>query len=231
MTQEDPEFAKKITTYLNRGTQSSSRARPISCNSRGARRLARLADPERATQSQLALAGAGAGSTAGRASGRESALAIGSASCSCPGVFWLPAMAGVSAIARHRGDGRRDPVLGPADRCVPGPGIPELAEARIRRRLIRILAFSLALAAAAAGSAFAQPVALRSPAWSELPAGEQQIARADRARVGQARRAAQAEMAFPRAALPEDDRRRAAAHPAADGRVGAALAAAAGGRA
>src|SRR4030095_11643250 len=88
---------------------------------------------------------------------------------------WLPAMAGLPAAAGHRGDGCRDPVLGPAHRCVPGPGIPELAEARIRRRrLIRNLAVSLALAAATAGGAAAQPVALPSPSWSDLPAAERQ---------------------------------------------------------
>src|SRR4030095_17140474 len=56
-------------------------------------------------------------------------------------------------------------------------------------------------------------------------------ARADRARVGQARPQAQAEMARPCAALSEDDPGRAAAGPRADGGVGSALAPAARSRA
>ena len=51
----------------------------------------------------------------------------------------LSAMAGLSAVERHRGNGRRDPVLGPADRRLPGPGIPELAEARKLRRITHVL--------------------------------------------------------------------------------------------
>ena len=59
--------------------------------------------------------------------------------------FGYPAVAGLSAALRHRGNGRGDPVLGPADRCLPGPGIPELAEARTLRRITHVLASVLAL--------------------------------------------------------------------------------------
>ena len=61
MTQEDPEFAKKITTYLNRGTTELKSGTAYRLQLARGRALARLADPERATQPQMALAGAGGG--------------------------------------------------------------------------------------------------------------------------------------------------------------------------
>jgi len=61
MTQEDPEFAKKITTYLNRGTAGLKSGTAYRLQLARGQALARLADPERATQPQLALAGAGGG--------------------------------------------------------------------------------------------------------------------------------------------------------------------------
>ena len=61
MTQEDPEFAKKITTYLNRGTAGLKSGTAYQLQLARGQALARLADPERATQPQLALAGAGGG--------------------------------------------------------------------------------------------------------------------------------------------------------------------------
>ncbi len=61
MTQEDPEFAKKITTYLNRGTTELKSGTAYRLQLARGQALARLADPERATQPQMALAGAGGG--------------------------------------------------------------------------------------------------------------------------------------------------------------------------
>ncbi len=61
MTQEDLEFAKKITTYLNRGTTALKSGTAYRLQLARGEALARLADPERATQPQLALAGAGGG--------------------------------------------------------------------------------------------------------------------------------------------------------------------------
>jgi hypothetical protein len=61
MTREDLEFAKKITTYLNRGTTELKSGTAYRLQLARGEALARLADPERAKQPQLALAGAGGG--------------------------------------------------------------------------------------------------------------------------------------------------------------------------
>ena len=206
MTTEDRDFAKKITTYLDRGAAELKSGTAYRLQLARTEALARLADP--------APGGAVATGAFRRRHGvdrrplwvpRRHPL-LGRYPAHRRGAVRLPAMAGLSATAGHRGDGCRDPVLGPAHRRVPGPGIPELAEARIATTTDRILAVSLALAGMA-GGAVAQPVALPSPAWSELSGLRAPDACADRVRVGQARRAAQAEMARPRAALSEDDRR------------------------
>ncbi len=171
---DDRDFAKKITTYLDRGTAELRAGTAYKLQLARQAALARLTDPKRQTRAQWALAGAGTGTVggAGLPVGRPAAglgvLLVVAA------VFGYPAVAGLPAAAGHRGNGRRDPVLGPADRRIPGPGIPELAEARVRRRLIPS-AFALALAAGPAGSALAQPLTLRSPAWNELPPQEQQV--------------------------------------------------------
>ena len=102
-----------------------------------------------------------------------------------------------------------------------------------RRTVTAALGLALALAVSTALVpivAHAQ-ITMRSPSWSQLtPAGTEGPGAAG-ARLGQARRAAQAEMARPGPALPHDGAGRAAAHPAADAIVGEAVAAAAGGRA
>src|SRR5215471_11489208 len=83
-------------------------------------------------------------------------------------------MAGVPAAERPRGNRRGDPLLGPADRCVSGPGIPKLAEAN-RRRITRSFILILALAVGLAASAFAQPIGTPAPKWSELTPSERQF--------------------------------------------------------
>jgi hypothetical protein len=61
MTTEDRDFAKKIATYLNRGTADLKAGTAYRLQLARAQALARLADPRRATQPELALAGAGRG--------------------------------------------------------------------------------------------------------------------------------------------------------------------------
>jgi len=62
---DERDFAKKITTYLDRGTEElkAGTAYRLQLARQGA--LARLADPQREARSQLALAGAGPGKVGG----------------------------------------------------------------------------------------------------------------------------------------------------------------------
>src|SRR5665213_719531 len=80
----------------------------------------------------------------------------------------LAAVAVVSPVADLRRARRADPVVGPADRRLPRPGIRRLAQ-DVCQRLI--LALCVALALAAARPALAQ-LPLSSPKWSELSAQE-----------------------------------------------------------
>jgi Protein of unknown function (DUF3619) len=68
MTTEDRDFAKKITTYLDRGTEGLKAGTAYRLQLARGHALARFADPKRAAQPQMALAGAGTG-TVGRGSG------------------------------------------------------------------------------------------------------------------------------------------------------------------
>ena len=65
MTTEDLDFAKKITTYLNRGTAELKSGTAYRLQLARGQALARLTDPKRAAQPQLALARAGAGTVGG----------------------------------------------------------------------------------------------------------------------------------------------------------------------
>ena len=134
MTTEDQDFAKE-NNHLPRPRHGRSqiRHRLPAASSPGQEALARLADPQRATAActwrlprrrrRIRHLGGGRGFW-------TSGLALDRDRVDRRSRVWLSAMAGVPAVERPRGNGRRDPVLGPADRCVPGPGIPELAETR-----------------------------------------------------------------------------------------------------
>jgi hypothetical protein len=65
MTTEDLDFAKKIATYLNRGTAELKSGTAYRLQLARGQALARLTDPKRAAQPQLALARAGAGTVGG----------------------------------------------------------------------------------------------------------------------------------------------------------------------
>jgi hypothetical protein len=68
MTPPDDIFAKKITTYLDRGTADLKPGIAYRLQLARAEALARLADPARSTELGLAVANAGGGS-AGQAAG------------------------------------------------------------------------------------------------------------------------------------------------------------------
>ena len=62
MTTNDQDFAKKITTYLDRGTADLKAGTAYRLQVARAAALARLADPQRAAELQLSGESAGAGS-------------------------------------------------------------------------------------------------------------------------------------------------------------------------
>jgi uncharacterized protein DUF3619 len=62
---DERDFAKKITTYLDRGTAELKAGTAYQLQLARHAALARLADPQRATRSQPALAGAGRGTLGG----------------------------------------------------------------------------------------------------------------------------------------------------------------------
>lgn len=66
MTTEDRDFAKKIATYLDRGTAELKSGTAYRLQLARTEALARLADPARAAQPGLVLSGAGTGSIGGR---------------------------------------------------------------------------------------------------------------------------------------------------------------------
>ena len=66
MTPPDDIFAKKITTYLDRGTADLKPGIAYRLQLARAEALARLADPARSTELGLAVANAGGGSAAAR---------------------------------------------------------------------------------------------------------------------------------------------------------------------
>ena len=62
---DDRDFAKKITTYLDRGAAELKAGTAYRLQLARQAALARLADPQREARSQLALAGAGHGAVGG----------------------------------------------------------------------------------------------------------------------------------------------------------------------
>ena len=62
---DERDFAKKITTYLDRGTAELKAGTAYRLQLARQAALARLADPQREARSQLALAGAGRGTVGG----------------------------------------------------------------------------------------------------------------------------------------------------------------------
>ena len=66
MTTEDQDFAKKIASYLDRGVAELKSGTAYKLQLARSEALARLADPNRAAQSQLVLSGAGTWSIGGR---------------------------------------------------------------------------------------------------------------------------------------------------------------------
>jgi len=75
MTTHDDDFAKKITTYLDRGVADLKAGTAYRLQLARAEALARLADPQRAAE--LRVAGANAGSGSGTAGGDRSFWASG----------------------------------------------------------------------------------------------------------------------------------------------------------
>ena len=65
MTDDNQEFANKITTYLDAGTAELKAGTLYRLQLARTKALARLADPKRAAQPRLALAGAGTGTVGG----------------------------------------------------------------------------------------------------------------------------------------------------------------------
>jgi len=75
MTTHDDDFAKKITTYLDRGAADLKAGTAYRLQLARAEALARLADPQRATE--LRVSGANAGGGSGTAGGDRSFWASG----------------------------------------------------------------------------------------------------------------------------------------------------------
>ncbi|MEJ7667782.1 MAG: DUF3619 family protein [Casimicrobiaceae bacterium] len=73
MTIKDDDFAKKLTGYLDRGALELKAGTAYQLQQAREAALARLTQPQRASELQVVLAG-GAGVSAGRDSGRESIL-------------------------------------------------------------------------------------------------------------------------------------------------------------
>ena len=73
---DERDFAKKITTYLDRGAADVKAGTAYRLQLARQAALARLADPQRAARSQLELAGAGSG-TAGGTSGMRLGTRVG----------------------------------------------------------------------------------------------------------------------------------------------------------
>ncbi len=73
---DERDFAKKITTYLDRGAAELKAGTAYKLQLARQAALARLADPRRETQPQLALAGAGRG-TLGGGSGLRTGMRLG----------------------------------------------------------------------------------------------------------------------------------------------------------
>ena len=65
MTANDRDFAKKITTYLDRGTAELKAGTAYKLQLARGQALARLTDPKRAVEPQLELAGGGTGTVGG----------------------------------------------------------------------------------------------------------------------------------------------------------------------
>ena len=65
MTANDRDFAKKITTYLDRGTAELKAGTAYKLQLARGKALARLTDPKRAVEAQLGVAGAGVGTVGG----------------------------------------------------------------------------------------------------------------------------------------------------------------------
>jgi hypothetical protein len=76
---DERDFAKKITTYLDRGAADVKAGTAYRLQLARQAALARLADPQREARSELALAGAGGGSlggTSGKRLGARIGLAV-----------------------------------------------------------------------------------------------------------------------------------------------------------
>jgi hypothetical protein len=77
MTTQDDDFARKITTCLDRGTAKMKAGTAYRLQLARTEALARLAEPRRAAQPQHAHALAGGGGTVGGGSGVRSATKLG----------------------------------------------------------------------------------------------------------------------------------------------------------
>jgi hypothetical protein len=77
MTTQDDDFARKITTCLDRGTAQMKAGTAYRLQLARTEALARLAEPRRAAQPQLAHALAGGSGTVGGGSGVRSATKLG----------------------------------------------------------------------------------------------------------------------------------------------------------
>ena len=179
MTTQDDNFSKKLTGYLDIGTAELKAGTVYRLQNARAAALARLAgaDGVRASESRLAHAFAGAGGSApsgGRSLWTSARLWLGIAIIVAAG-FGYQQWQAYKTSERPRGTGRPDPVVGPAHRRVPRPGIPQLA--RPRRKLTAALGLALGiavLASLAPPSAHAQ-ITMRSPSWSQLTPQEQKV--------------------------------------------------------
>ena len=237
MTSHDDNFAKKLTGYLDAGTAELKAGTAYRLQKARAAAIERLAQPARRTRIRIAAC-ACLCRVRRIGNGRRQGSLLTSVR------LWLGIAIIVAAAfgyqqwqvyqtgQRPRGTGRPAAVLGLAHRRVPGPGIPQLAYER--RKVTATLGFALALLAVstalAPDTAQAQ-ITMRSPSWSQLTPAGTEGSGARRARVGQARCAAQAEMARPGPALSVDGAGPAAARPAADAILGEAVAAGTGRRA
>ena len=158
-----------------------------------------------------ALAGGGATGTVGRRPAPGSLrLWLGMAALVAVAALRLAAMASRPAGARVRGAGRADPVVRPADRRLPGSGIPELAQDFVRTADRPLLAAAVLLAAAPVAHA---QIALESPVVAgALCRRKGRSCRRSRP-IGTSSTPRASKVARHRAALSEDAARRAAACP------------------
>ncbi len=149
MTTQDDNFSKKLTGYLDIGAAELKAGTVYRLQNARAAALARLAGsddvsgrPNRAWRMRSPAHG-GSAPSGGRSLWTSARLWLGIAII-VAAVFGYQQWQAYQQVSDTRGTGRPDPVVGPAHRRVPRPGIPQLACPR--RKLTAALGLALGLA-------------------------------------------------------------------------------------